>query len=248
MPNWADQNFSVIGPPEDIDRFCALAVSGNFRRDHSLDDEPRFHFDRVCPYREADRPPYDDEHADAVLYQFTRSRTQAHFWMQSSWSYPEHFYTVRLPRDWPSLQFTCAINEDMGNYQGVIAGIGGTVTDTVEECWREGYNRRRHLRRVRTLAGRWTAIDLADRPWVVVLPFRYRSRVHYDADARFFEEGHTLWLRTEAEVRRLLRGRTAAQVFRLSARTGRAHEVRAMRRGELSASSAGRRASRGDPK
>ncbi len=30
MPNWVDQDFVVVGPREDLDRFCALAVTGNF--------------------------------------------------------------------------------------------------------------------------------------------------------------------------------------------------------------------------
>jgi hypothetical protein len=70
----------------------------------------------------------------AVLFQFLRSRTQASFNMQSSWTYPEHFYKTRLLRDWPTLQWCCAINEDMGHFQGLMAGIDGVVTDHVESA------------------------------------------------------------------------------------------------------------------
>jgi hypothetical protein len=231
MPNWVDQEFVIVGPRDDLDRLCALAVTGNFRRNHTLDDEPTFHFDRVCPIAAADRRECEDEHRTAVLFQVLRSRTQASFSMQSSWTYPEHFYKTRLLRDWPTLQFCCAINEDMGQFQGLMAGIDGVVTDHVESA-EAPYNRRRHLRRIGALKRRWAAVERAGRPWVVLLPFRFRTRPRYDADATFDVYGHMFHVPNEAEVRRLVRGRSAVRVCRRT-RTGQLREVRAYRRGAL---------------
>ncbi len=233
MPNWVDQEFVIVGPREDLDRFCALAVAGNFRADHTLDDEPTFHFDLACPIRKQDARACGDEHRTAVLLQFLRSHTQACFQLQSAWTYPEHFYKVRLLRDWPTLQFCCAVNEDMGQFQGLMAGIGGVVTDHVESA-EAPYHRRRHLRRIRALKRRWAAVERAGRPWVVWLPFRFRNRARYNADATFDTLGHMFHLPTEAEVRRLVLGRTAVRVCRRT-RAGQLREVRAYRRGDVSA-------------
>ncbi len=232
MANWVDQDLVVVGPREDLERFCRLAVAGNFRRDHTLDDEPTFHFDRVCPITATDPPECQDEHRTAVLFQFLRSRTQASFSMQSKWTYPEHFYETRLLRDWPALQFCCAINEDMGQFQGLIAGIGGVVTDRVESA-EVPYNRRRHLRRIRALKRRWATVERDGRPWMVLLPFRFRARARYDADATFDAYGHMFHLPDETEVRRLVRRRSAVRVCRRT-RTGQLREVRAYRRGDFS--------------
>jgi hypothetical protein len=231
VPNWVDQELVVMGPRDELDRFCALAVAGNFRADHSLDDEPTFHFDRVCPITEADARDYEDEHRNAFLLTFLRSHTQASFAMQSSWMYPEHFYRIRLPRDWPALQFCCAVKEEMGQFQGLIAGIGGAVTDLVEST-DTPYDRRRHLRRCRTLKRRWAEVERAGRPWVALLPLRFRTRARYAADATFDVYGHTFHLPSETEVRRFVRGRAAVRVYR-STRTGNLREVRAYRRGSL---------------
>jgi hypothetical protein len=231
MPNWVDQEFVIVGPRGDLDRFCALAVTGNFRRSHTLDDEPRFLFDRVCPITKAEARDCGDEHRTAVLLQFLRSHTQASFQLQSAWTYPEHFYKTRLLRGWPTLQFCCAVNEDMGQFQGLMAGIGGVVTDHVEGA-DAPYNRRRHLRRIRTLKRRWAGVERAGRPWVVLLPFRFRTRARYAADATFDVYGRMFHLPTETEVRRLVRGRTAVRVCRRT-RTGQLRQVRAYRRGDL---------------
>lgn len=231
MPNWVDQEFVVVGPREDLDRFCGLAVTGNFRADHTLDDEPTFHFDRVCPITTADERDYADEPRTAVLFQFLRSRTQASFSMQSSWTFPEHFYKTRLLRDWPTLQFCCAINEDMGQFQGLMAGIDGVVTDHVESA-EAPYDRRRYLRRIRALKRRWAGVERAGRPWVVVLPVRFRARAQYAADATFDVYGHMFHLPTEAEVRPLVRGRVAVRVYRRS-KAGHLREARAHRRGDV---------------
>jgi hypothetical protein len=231
MPNWVDQEFVVNGPREDIDRFCALAVTGDVRRGNIFDDDgPTFHFDRVCAISRADARACEDEHRSAILLQVIRSHTQAQFSLQSSWTYPGHFYATRLLRDWPTLQFCCAINEDMGNFQGLIAGIHGTFFDCVESA-DAPYNRRRHLRRVRVLKRKWAQAVEADRPWRVVFPFRFRRRIWYDVDAAFDECGNILQLRSEAEVRSVIRRRRAVRVFRRAARTGKLREVRTYRRG-----------------
>jgi hypothetical protein len=231
MPNWVDQEFVVKGPREDIERFCTLALTGDVRGANILDDDgPTFHFDRVCPIPKAEARACQDEHRTAILLQAIRSHTQAQFSLQSSWTYPGHFYATRLLRDWPTLQFCCAINEDMGNFQGLIAGIDGMFFHCVESA-DAPYDRRRHLRRVRALKRKWADAVEVDRPWIVVLPFRFKRRVSYDVDATFDECGNILQLRSEAEVRRLIRRRTALRVFRRSTVTGDLRQVRAYRRG-----------------
>ena len=66
-----------------------------------------------------------DEHTAAVLFRCLRAQAFLHVEMQSSWDYPRHFYATRMSRDWPTLQFICAINEDMGSFGGLVARMDG---------------------------------------------------------------------------------------------------------------------------
>jgi hypothetical protein len=204
MPNWVDQEFAVTGPAEDIDRFCARAVTGNFRRDHTLDDEPTFLFSGVCPMRPEDRRECAEEHVDGVLFRFARTHIQAHFNVQTSWDFPRHFYLRRLPRDWPRLSFCCAVNEDMGNFGGVVAGFDRNAVDAVVD-YGAGYDRKAHSRMVRSVIARWIRLLEADRPWRVTRPLRYRSLTSYQAFATFDEMAHQLNFDTEEECRRFAR-------------------------------------------
>lgn len=227
MPNWVDQDLFVIGPAVDLDRFCKRAVTGKFGRARTWREEPAFRFDRACPLRGKEKRI--DEHQSAILYRYVRSLTAAYFQLQTSWSYSEHFFLTRLPRDWPTLQFCCAVNEDMGNFGGVLAGIDGNVTDLVSAP----SDVRAQRKRVRGLLREWRRIALQDRPWMVQIPLRYARRVTYGVDAVFKDEyANILYLRSERDVRRLVRRRKAALVLRKGAR-GVWTKVRELSRGDV---------------
>jgi hypothetical protein len=214
LPNWVDQDLFVIGPPSDLERFCERGVTGTFGRARkSWRDEPTFRFDRACPLCGTEKRL--DEHRSAILYRYVRSHTEAYFQLQTSWSYPEHFYLTRLTRDWPTLQFCCAVNEDMGNFGGVVAGIDGNITDLVSAP----NDVRAQRKLVRQLMREWRRVASRDRPWMVQLPLRYIQRVQYGVDAVFEDEyANVLYLKSERDVRRLVRGRKSAVVYGRGAR------------------------------
>lgn len=214
MPNWVDQDFFVIGPPSDLETFCERAVTGTFgRARRSWRDEPTFRFDRACPLRGKEKRL--DQHRSAILYRYVRSQTEAYFHLQTSWSYPEHFYLTRFAKEWPTLQFCCAVNEDMGNFGGVLASIDGNVIDLVSAP--NDVPAQRKL--VRRLLREWRSVTTRDRPWVVQLPLRYIQRVQYGVDAAFEDEyTNVLYLKSERDVRRLVRRRKSAAVYRRGAR------------------------------
>lgn len=225
MPNWAEQDFAIMGPAEDIDRFCALAVTGNFRCDHTLDDEPTFLFSKVCPIRPRDRRACADEHVDGVLYQFIRTRIQAYFRIQTSWDFPRHFYLERLSRDWPRLSFCCAINEDMNNFGGVVAGFDGIATDVVEG-YADDYNRKAHARKVRPLTARWDRLIKAGRAWRAERPFQYRRLALYKAPATFDEVGWRFYFGSEDDCRRFAKRYKGTAIHRLVRRSWKAVRAR----------------------
>ncbi len=204
MPNWVDQEFAVTGPAEDIDRFCAAAVAGDFRRDRTLEDEARFLFSGACPIRKGDRRACAEEHVDGLLFRFARTHIQAHFNIQTSWDLPRHFYLCRLPRDWRRLSFCCAVNEDMGNFGGVVAGFDGIPVDAVQE-YGSGYDRKAHARLIRSVLTRWNRLLVADRPWRVIRPLRYRSLAIYKTYATFDEFACQFGFDSEEECRRFAR-------------------------------------------
>ena len=218
MPNWVSQEFAIIGPAEDIDRFCARAVTGNFRADAPLDDEPTFLFSTVCPIRPRDRRACVDEHENGVLFRLLRTDIQAHFSIQTSWDFPRHFYLTRLLRDWPRLSFCCALNEDMESFGGVVGGFNGTVVDAVED-YEADYDRKAHARRVRAVTARWDRLLQADRPWRVERPLRFRTLAVYKGAATFDDLGWQFWFSSEEDCRRFAKRYKVAAVLR---RTGRA--------------------------
>jgi len=221
MPNWADQEFAITGPAEDIDRFCALAVTGNFRRDHTLDDEPTFLFSKVCPIRPSDRRACADEHVDGVLFRFARTQVQAHFNIQTSWDLPRHFYLQRLLRDWPRLSFCCAINEEMNNFGGVLAGFDGIAVDAVED-YVVPYDRKAHAKRVRPLTARWDRLLRADRFWMAIRPLEYRRLAIYKAPATFDDMAWRFFFSTEEDCRRFAKRYKGTTIHRLVGRSWKA--------------------------
>jgi hypothetical protein len=221
MPNWADQEFAITGPAEDIDRFCALAVTGNFRRDHTLDDEPTFLFSKVCPIRPSDRRACADEHVDGVLFRFARTQVQAHFNIQTSWDLPRHFYLQRLLRDWPRLSFCCAINEDMNNFGGVLAGFDGIAVDAVED-YAVPYDRKAHAKRVRPLTARWDRLLRADRLWMAIRPLEYRRLAIYKAPATFDDMAWRFFFTAEEDCRRFAKRYKGTTIHRLAGRSWKA--------------------------
>ena len=227
MPNWVDQELAVIGPADDMARFCALALTGNFRRDHTLDDEPTFRFDLACPILPRDAKACLEEHTAAVLFRCLRAQAFLHVEMQSSWDYPRHFYARRMARDWPTLQFICAINEDMGSFGGIVARIDGEYTDLVAD-YDLSYDRRAHRRQMRKVQTRWEALVEGDRPWRVDVPLKFYQWLTYKADATLDITGTSLRFRSEDDVRRFVTGRRHATVLKRSARTGRERRVAAL--------------------
>jgi len=68
MPNWVDQEFAVIGPTT-TSIVLRAGVTGNFRRGHTLSDEPTFLFSKVCQSGRM-TAACGDEHEDGVLFRF----------------------------------------------------------------------------------------------------------------------------------------------------------------------------------
>ena len=152
-PTGLNKKFAIIGSAEDIDRFCALAVTGNFRSDHELADEPTFLFAKVCPIRPRDRRACADEHGDGVLFGLSVHilRRTSRFVLRGL---SAAFYLNRLLRDWPHLSLCCAVNEDMNSFGGIVAGFEGVAVNAVED-YDTKYDRKAHARRARALLTRW---------------------------------------------------------------------------------------------
>lgn len=222
MPNWVDQELAVLGPADDIARFCSLALTGNFRRDHTLDDEPTFRFDLACPILPKDAKACEEEHTAAVIFRSLRSNTFLRVEMKTSWDYPRHFYATRMARNWPRLQFNCAVNEDMGSFGGLVARIGGEYVDCVAD-YDTPYDRRSHGSRMGAVRKRWNALILGDRPWRVELPLKFYSHLAYRADATLDITGTTLRCRSREDVERFVKGRARVDVFRRSANGRQRH-------------------------
>ncbi len=47
MANWVDQELCLLGEKDVLDAWCKRAITGNFRADHTLADEPTMRFARV---------------------------------------------------------------------------------------------------------------------------------------------------------------------------------------------------------
>ena len=233
MPNWVEQDLVVVGPREDMERFVSLAVEVPPRQEQRQGWLPVFAFNRVCPLRPDEERSAEGDPEDGLILQVTWSHTAAYFFIHSAWQHPQHFYLVRLLRDWPSLSFCCAVNEELNQFGGLIAGIDGAVTDLVWD-YDSRYNRRSHAGRISSLKRRFGRVLRDGRPFQVFLRFRPRPlRVHYGVDATFDQDGWPLYLRTEAECRRLIRNRPDAIVLRQSRASGQWRRVSRLCKGHI---------------
>ncbi len=215
MANWVNQELCLLGEKDVLDAWCKRAITGNFRADHALADEPTIRFAQVCPVRARDKALCTAEHRDGVIFRFCRTRVQAFVKIQTTWDHPRHFYLQRMARDWPGLSFCCAVNEDMGSFGGLIACIDGTVVDAVED-YDTDYEPREHRQRIRILQRKWQALIEADRPWRVVVPLKWRSRTVVDMDATFDDYARVFCFRSESECRRFASRRQGARVINAS--------------------------------
>jgi hypothetical protein len=207
-PNWVEQELRVYGPANDLDAFCARAVTGSFAAAARPKDQASFLFDRACPRRGNERKI--DEPRVAMLHRFVRSNVEALFDLETGWKHPTNFYTQRLVREWPTLSFSVAVSEDMGNFGGVIVGIQGEVTDLV---WPQG-RLREQRRRVRSLLSRWRKLTTSGRPWILTIPPVFRKQVRFPVDGVFTDEyAFGLYLQDEKDVRALLRTRKVTGVW-----------------------------------
>jgi hypothetical protein len=218
MPNWVDQEFALVGPKADLDRWCELAITGNFKADHTREDEPTILFDQVCPIRARDKRSCAEEHRNGVVFRFCRTRAQVHLTIHTSWDLPRHFYRERLLRDWPMLAFCCAANEDMGQFGGLVARFDGAVVDAIED-YDANYSRPEHARRIRSIQRTWRKVLEADRPWHAVVPLRWRARMVIDVDATFNDLANVFHFRSESECRRFVSRRKGAVMVKEPARS-----------------------------
>ena len=187
----------------------------------------RHRFDLACPILAGDAEACIEEHTAAVLFRCLRAQAFLRVEMQSSWDYPRHFYSRRMARDWPTLQFICAINEDMGSFGGLVARVDGEFIDLVAD-YETSYNRRAHLRQMRKAQKRWERLVEGDRRWRVDVPLKFYQWLAYRADETLDMTGTSLRFRDEDDVRRFVKGRKHADVFKLSARTGKERKVSAL--------------------
>lgn len=184
MANWVDQDLHVVGRKADVDRFIRTGYTRHRRGE--LDD--LLHLDALCPRPRGERrDPY--EPTTAVVLNHLRTRTQVLFSMQTRNAYPAAFYQ-RLASKWPTLSFVATVNEDMNNFGGIVAVIGGEVTDLVRD-YSAGYDRRAHAREVRALLKAWGEFFSAERPWCVipksaVEPGSMPFDAHFDDNFWFF--------------------------------------------------------------
>lgn len=184
MPNWVEQILSVAGPKTEIDRFIRTGLVRH-RRDE-MDDV--LDFERLCPLKSRDRKDTYTHQSGVVLCYF-RTRTQAMFSMITSWDYPAEFY-ARLPRHWPALAFGCSVNEDMGQFGGILLVLNGEVINLVRD-YNTDYSLRSHRREIRAAQKRWSLFLTQHRPWRVDVhaPWKHKSMptdAHFDDDFRFY--------------------------------------------------------------
>jgi hypothetical protein len=184
MPNWVEQEVHVVGAKADVDRFIRIGLIR--RRPGEMEDV--LDFERLCPLKSSDRKDIYT-HPSGVVLSYFRTRTQANISMITSYDYPAEFYT-RLPYHWPELAFACSINEDMGQFGGILVVLNGEVINLVRD-YNLDYSRRSHGREVREVLRRWSLFLTEDRPWRVVAraPWEHRSMpfdAHFDGDFWFY--------------------------------------------------------------
>ena len=122
----------------EVDRFIGTGFVRQKRRE--IDDV--LDFTRLCPLKNRERKDTYTHPSGVVLTHF-RTRTQATFSMITSWDYPAEFY-ARLTKHWPSLSFICSVNEDMGQFGGVLMVLDGEVVNLVRDYRVVDYSRRAH--------------------------------------------------------------------------------------------------------
>jgi len=204
MPNWVEQDLHVIGRPGEVTRFIG---TGFIRRGpDQLDDV--LDFVRLCPLTRRDRKD-TYTHRSGVVLTHLRTRTQARFSMITSWEYPAEFY-ARLGKHWPGLDFICSINEETGQFGGILVVQHGEVCDLVRDYGAE-YDRRAHGREVRALLKRCQSFLTDGRPWRLRprRAWRYRS-LPFDAH---FDDGFWFYFRTREELVRFKARFPSSQVM-----------------------------------
>ena len=195
MPNWVEQDLEIVGPKPDLDRFLkkTLLVPKS-APERARYDGPMFRFARACRPSKRERPNLV---WDADAYVHWRTDIQCFIAFSTAVDYPRWFYRA-LAKQWPTLSFACAVNEDMGQSGGVIVGLEGKCIDEVRD-YRPDYRRSEHGRAIRPLLAMWRRVIRQGRRWTVTIskPWKHAA---YDADATFTDEGF-FYFRTEGEAR-----------------------------------------------
>jgi hypothetical protein len=184
MPNWVEQELHVVGAKADVDRFIRVGLIR--RKPGEIDDV--LDFERLCPLKSGDRKDIYT-HPSGVVLSYLRTRTQANFSMITSYDYPAEFY-ARLPYHWPKLAFVCSINEDMGQFGGILLVLNGEVINLVRD-YDLDYSLSTHRREIRKMLKRWGQFLTEDRPWRVMAraPWKHKSMpfdAHFDDDFLFY--------------------------------------------------------------
>ena len=205
MPNWVDQDLHVVGPRSEIDRFIRVGrVPRKRGESFSVLD-----FTRLCPLKPRERKDTYKQYGAAVLSHF-RTRTQALFSIDTAWDYPAAFY-ARLPKHWPQLSFISAINEDMGQFGGIVMVHQDEVVDLVRDYDRK-YSRRQHAREIEKILRRW-GIWLTDgRDWRLI-PHEAWKHGSMPFDAHF-DDDFWFYFKTRDELARFKARYKASHVMR----------------------------------
>jgi hypothetical protein len=214
MPNWVEQVLHVVGPKAELDHFIHTGFIPHARGE--MDD--LIDFTRLCPLKKRERKDTYTHSSGVVLSHF-RTRTQAMFMVITSWDYPAKFY-ARLARQWPELVFVCAVNEDMGQFGGVIMMLNGEHVDLVRD-YDADYRPRAHAREVRALLKRWYWFLTVDRSWRLIADVHLSKRsIPYDAH---FDDDGWFYFRTREELAQFrARYRSRHVMHRVKARWRRA--------------------------
>jgi hypothetical protein len=195
MPNWVEQDLEIVGPKPDLDLFLkkTLLVPKSVAERERYGG-PMFRFARACRPSKRERPNLV---CDADAFVHFRTDIQCFVAFSTAWDYPRWLYRA-LAKQWPTLSFVCAVNEDMGQFGGVIVGLEGKCIDEVRD-YRPDYRRSEHGRAIRPLLTMWRRVIRRGRRWTVTIskPWKHAA---YDADATFNDEGF-FYFRTEAEAR-----------------------------------------------
>ena len=168
-------------------------------------------FTRLCPLTRRDRKDTYTHPSGVVLTHF-RTRTQSCLSLITSWDYPVEFY-MRLAKHWPTLGFVCSVNEDIGQFGGIIMVRHGEVLNLVRD-YSVDYNRRTHAREIRALLKRWNEFLTADRPWRLI-PHRAWEHRSMPFDAHFNDD-FWFYFRTREEMVRFKARFKSSHLVRLS--------------------------------